>query len=107
MVDVNFMGISKMNKAAFITMKNWRDCGSCPSMLVSVYLWASWFDRGVALRGFLPLTSKSLILPPDIDTLDLVESKEFSLKLISLMAMHSKFTLLKMSLQCSRHQVSG
>ncbi|KAF3947360.1 hypothetical protein CMV_026497 [Castanea mollissima] len=71
-----------MTKAAFITMKNWRDCGSCPSMLVSVYLWASWFDRGVALRGFLPFTSKSLILPPDIDTLDLVESKEFSLKLI-------------------------
>ena len=34
MVDVNLMGISKMIKAAFITMKNWRDCGSCPSMLV-------------------------------------------------------------------------
>ena len=34
MVDVNLMGISKINKAAFITMKNWRNCGSCPSMLV-------------------------------------------------------------------------
>ncbi|KAM3704339.1 hypothetical protein ACJW31_04G168900 [Castanea mollissima] len=43
--------------------------------LFSVYLWASWFDRGVALRGFLPLTSKSLILPLGIDTLDLVESR--------------------------------
>ena len=41
--------------------------------LFNVYLWASWLDRGVALRGFLLLTSKSLILPPDIDTLDLVE----------------------------------
>ena len=33
-MDVNLMGISKMIKVAFIIMKNWRDCGSCPSMLV-------------------------------------------------------------------------
>ena len=31
MVDVNLMGISNMLKEAFPTMKNWRDCGSCPS----------------------------------------------------------------------------
>ena len=30
MVDVNLMGISNMLKEAFPTMKNWRDCGSCP-----------------------------------------------------------------------------
>ncbi|KAK4569231.1 hypothetical protein RGQ29_004576 [Quercus rubra] len=47
--------------------------------LFSVHLWASWFDKGVALRGFLPLTSKSLILPTVIDTLDLVESYTFKI----------------------------
>ena len=39
----------------------------------SEYLWASWFDRGVAIGGLFPLTFKSLIFPPDIDTPGLVE----------------------------------
>ncbi|XP_075661477.1 uncharacterized protein LOC142631242 isoform X4 [Castanea sativa] len=63
--------------------------------LFSVYLWASWFDRGVALRGFLPLTSKSLILPPDIDTLDLVER--------GLWCAESSSALLHRTLQRSRN----
>ncbi|KAF3970890.1 hypothetical protein CMV_005462 [Castanea mollissima] len=73
MVDVNLMGISNMLKEAFPTMKNWRDCGSFPPRPVNVYLWASWFDRGVATGGLFPLTLKSLIFPPVIDTPGLVE----------------------------------
>ncbi|KAL0011499.1 hypothetical protein SO802_006607 [Lithocarpus litseifolius] len=73
MVDVNLVGISNMLKEAFPTMKYWRDCGSCPPKLVSVYLWALWFDRGVAIGGLFPSTFKSLIFPPNIDTPGLVE----------------------------------
>nr|POF21330.1 hypothetical protein CFP56_33078 [Quercus suber] len=73
MVDVNLMGISNMLKEAFPTMKNWRDYGSCPPRPVSVYPWASWFDRGVAIGGLFSLTFKSLKFPPDIDTPGLVE----------------------------------
>nr|POE79203.1 hypothetical protein CFP56_31336 [Quercus suber] len=49
MVDVNLMGISKMIKAAFITMKNWRDCGSCPSMLVKLVYTFAWLIQCVSL----------------------------------------------------------
>ncbi|KAM3752102.1 hypothetical protein ACB098_04G163700 [Castanea mollissima] len=62
-----------MLKEAFPTMKNWRDYGSFPPRPVNVYLWASWFDRGVATGGLFPLTLKSLIFPPVIDTPGLVE----------------------------------
>ncbi|KAF3946592.1 hypothetical protein CMV_027161 [Castanea mollissima] len=41
-----------MTKAAFITMKNWRDCGSCPSMLVRLVYTVAWLIQCVSL-GFV------------------------------------------------------
>ncbi|KAL0000642.1 hypothetical protein SO802_014423 [Lithocarpus litseifolius] len=61
-------GKESNQRELFAIKENWRKRG-----WMSVYLWASWFDRGVAIGGLFPLTFKSLIFPPDIDTPGLVE----------------------------------
>nr|POE79193.1 glycerophosphodiester phosphodiesterase gdpdl4 [Quercus suber] len=85
MVDVNLMGISKMIKVAFITMKNWRDCGSYSSMLVRLVYTVAWLIQCVSL-GFVLKDETDYLLGHEEELEDFANDVPLSVKAIDFFA---------------------